>query len=61
MAKVLNASFYCLLWTLGSTLLFYLLFGLSLLTIVCFSSGIILSIINFVEDEMKKHERMNGE
>lgn len=61
MAKVHNASLYCLLWTFLSTSFCYWLFGLSVLTVVCFSAGIILSIINFVEDEMKKSERENGE
>ena len=61
MAKVLNAAFYCLLWTFVSTVTCYWLFGLSILTIVCLSAGIILSIINFVEDEMQKYERKNGE
>ena len=61
MAKALNAPFYCLLWTFVSTFVFYCLFGLSIITVVCFSTGIILSIINFVEDEMKKYERKNGE
>ncbi|UQX53943.1 hypothetical protein M5V91_25310 [Cytobacillus pseudoceanisediminis] len=34
------------------TFILYLLFGISTITVSCLFSGIILSIINLIEDEM---------
>ncbi|MBT2687498.1 hypothetical protein J7I93_04800 [Bacillus sp. ISL-47] len=55
MRKEIKASHYCLLFTFFSTMITYLLFGLSTLTVACLLSGVILSIINLIEDEMKQY------
>ncbi|GAA2702918.1 hypothetical protein [Cytobacillus oceanisediminis] len=55
MRKEIKASHYCLLFTFFSTLITYLLFGFSTITVSCLFSGVILSIINLIEDEMKQY------
>ncbi|WP_264740771.1 hypothetical protein [Cytobacillus firmus] len=51
--RKINACHYCLLFTFFSTCILYLLFGISTITVACLFSGIILSIINLIEDELK--------
>ncbi|MFB6467491.1 hypothetical protein ACE38V_11860 [Cytobacillus sp. Hz8] len=60
MKKGLKAPHYCLIWTVISTIGFYYVVGLSPLTIACFSAGVILSTLNFIEDEMKFYEKENN-
>ncbi|WP_034262939.1 hypothetical protein [Bacillus sp. J33] len=57
MRMQIKASHYCLLFTFISTLIMYLLFGFSTITVACLFSGVILSVINLVEDEMKRYSR----
>ncbi|KAF0823450.1 hypothetical protein ACOSZF_09180 [Cytobacillus firmus] len=51
--RKISACHYCLLFTFFSTYFLYLLFGISTITAACLFSGITLSIINLIEDEMK--------
>ncbi|KON86421.1 hypothetical protein AF332_06020 [Sporosarcina globispora] len=51
--RKIKACHYSLLFTFFSTCILYFLFGLSTITVSCLFSGIILSIINLIEDEMK--------
>ncbi|MBU8730910.1 hypothetical protein AADC60_23535 [Cytobacillus pseudoceanisediminis] len=50
--RKIKACHYCLLFTFFITFILYLLFGISTITVACLFSGIILSIINLIEDEM---------
>lgn len=59
MAKILDAPLYCLIWTFVSTLIVFLISGISIITIVVFSTGIIVSTINFVEDEYNYYKKKN--
>ncbi|WP_075982804.1 hypothetical protein [Bacillus massilinigeriensis] len=60
MGKFLKAPHYCLIWTVLSTVGFYLVVGISTLTIACFCSGVILSTINFLEEDKKFYEEENN-
>ncbi|KAF0815726.1 MULTISPECIES: hypothetical protein [unclassified Cytobacillus] len=58
--RKIKACHYCLLFTFFSTCILYLLFGLSNITAASLFSGIILSIINLIEDEMMEFRKGNG-
>ncbi|WP_322446477.1 hypothetical protein [Robertmurraya mangrovi] len=60
MANTIKSSHYCLIWTFFSTVIVYMLLGFSRITFACFLAGSILSFINFIEDEMKKHYAESG-
>lgn len=51
MGMALKAPLNGLLLTVISTLIVYIIIGLSSITVVCFIIGILLTVIHFIKDE----------
>jgi hypothetical protein len=60
--KLLHLSVvqYCMLWTFFSTFMCYLVTGVSIYTIATLLSGITLSFLNLLEDEII-HQKIHGD
>ncbi|MGP7816356.1 hypothetical protein [Niallia sp. 01092] len=56
----LSAVQYCMLWTFISTFFCFLATGISVYTIAALAAGIILSLLNLLEDEVI-HEKIRGD
>ncbi|MBP2240396.1 hypothetical protein J2Z40_000951 [Cytobacillus eiseniae] len=57
MGTILKAPLGGILWTMAATLLFYIFFGLSPLTIVCFMIGVFLTAGHFIWDEYNYYDK----